>query len=232
MADKKITALTDHSTNLASEDLLVLIDDPAGTPVNVKASVKNVFGNVNHSTAAADATSLSLVRSVVTVTDGQASTGTLIAGEFTVNHAGATATTAVGNLYGMQATAQVSDADNNITTTLAAIYGVVDIASSADSLGTAGGYGLSLDFDTTAGARGVAPTAYIAMGDKFVTGTLPATYLFDLFPSEARNGSMVFSTPSSFGCYADAETASTIGGTLAVRVNGEVQYIQTFTASA
>lgn len=46
MADKKITALTDLGTGLASVDLFHVVDDPSGTPINKKVSALNVFNNI------------------------------------------------------------------------------------------------------------------------------------------------------------------------------------------
>jgi hypothetical protein len=46
MADKKITALTDLGDNLAAADLLHVVDDPAGTPVNKKITAEDVFNNI------------------------------------------------------------------------------------------------------------------------------------------------------------------------------------------
>ena len=49
MADKKITALTDLSTGVAGADLLHVVDDPTGTPINKKYQLQTLSTTYLHS---------------------------------------------------------------------------------------------------------------------------------------------------------------------------------------
>ena len=50
MADKKVTQLT-SLTSPASEDLLLVIDNPSGTPTSKQITVKNLFGSAPSNTS-------------------------------------------------------------------------------------------------------------------------------------------------------------------------------------
>jgi len=61
MADKKVTQLTSLTTP-ASEDLLLIIDDPSGTPVSKQITIKNLAGALPNTSVSTLTTSANTTR--------------------------------------------------------------------------------------------------------------------------------------------------------------------------
>ena len=228
MADKKITALT-AATSAASEDLLHVIDDPSGSPVNKKLTVKNFVGNISHTTTGSAADTL--LSAVLTCGDGQTNTNTLTAVSGRAVSNDATTQTDVAYIYGGYFETSLQSTNNRVTERNAAIRAVCDISDGVFTLGVTNV--MSLSFKEAGTARNAEPISYIEMMEEATafTGTGgPAKYMFDIYPTSG-GGTLTYNTPGTFGFWDhdDDKTGGANGtGTLAIRINCADRYIQLY----
>jgi hypothetical protein len=181
MADKKMTDLTDLSTAIASDDILHVVDDPGGSPINKQVSVFNLFGNLNHSTNSGDLTGRALVSTTVTTaTDSTSGDVVPLNSQATHDHRTGTANSVV-NIFGAKIDANISGSNTIVTTSAAGAKITLNMTeglrsgpgggddgavNTAYTGGTARAYGLMIDVNDTAGDRATKPDAFISMRDE------------------------------------------------------------------
>ena len=172
MADKKMTALTDLSTGVASEDIMHVVDDPSGSPVNKKVSVFNLYGNLNHTTNSGDATGRSFVKTNTTI--NVTHTGTVAPFETNMIHAhtGSTSNT-VTSIYGAKFNVNVAGSNAVASGEIAGSLITVDMSNSVAKAnvntsyygGDARVYGQKIVIGDSASNRGTKPDAFICFND-------------------------------------------------------------------
>ena len=237
MADKKITALT-AATSAASEDLLHIIDDPGGSPVNKKLTVQNFLNSITHtSTGTATANTETLLSLTHTANADPVTTGTPNKlGNVASLQVTSTATgAAAGNMsydrfYAADISNKVADGNTVIVTESAGARITLD-RNAEDSTGTVNAHCLILRHantvsdPTTSAPR---PTSML----KFEAGSgdnANVSNIMDIFSGGAygqADGAAV--TVSSDLC-ATTGTKATTGGYLRIRILGQTRYINLFT---
>ena len=120
MADKKITALTDLSTGVAGADLLHVVDDPTGTPINKKVSVTNFINNLP--------SFIGFSNSVENISDGSQTAISITHAVTLLETAGSNATTLADGTVVVQLKIIIHDTDGGTTEmTPADALGFVDL---------------------------------------------------------------------------------------------------------
>jgi hypothetical protein len=173
MADKKITELT-SLTELAKDDLFVVVDDPSGTPITKKITAEKVLSGLAYTASNSSSDSVG-VKAVVTLAGNTTlASATLKGAEFIVNVTAASQNTSYQ--YGLVAKSLLSGATANVKVEHAAGKFVLDVSNATGTI--ANTTGLMIEIANT-GVRVANLQSFIMLDDKAANSTTAQTlYLF------------------------------------------------------
>ena len=133
MADKKITALTSLGTATAREDLLHVVDDPSGTPINKKVTIGEMMNALR--------APVSLTDAAVTLTEATHAGRIILLPDYQTTRIVTLPTPSAGMefrfIYGGVNVTQANFVLNSSATTVHFHGGVAHIDSNADSVAVA-----------------------------------------------------------------------------------------------
>ena len=245
MADKKMTELQPLGTGIQAGDILHVVDDPLGAPVNTQVTVEDFVGNLNKTVGATEgASGKSGVRSTLT-------TGALASpayGDLTPLETTLTASAAAEhtNVYGAKFTAKMSSASSNLTLATGEAAGVKAELDLTDGIVNVGGktYGLIVklnDSNKATTTRAMTPSAMIKLSDDTfdaITSTPEASdahtatvqHLMELGNVHMTTNSDYWNTSDKGMVFKSANTVTTTeiaSGTHKIRmkVNGEDMFL-------
>jgi len=218
MADKKITALTTLSS-ASQDDVVLVIDNPGGTPVGKKITVGNLFSNIAFITTTSGAgatTNAASVGGTLTANANAASGVVLSAGKFTTVAQSTSQNT--GYQYGILATSVLNAATANVLTEHAAGKFVLDVSNAAALIANTFGAVISV---SNTGARAAQPGAFLRLEDTFTSNALSTKYLFS---AAVANGAGLLANTSA--------TSSTVNAKVKCQINGVDYWILLATSGA
>jgi hypothetical protein len=211
MADKKITELT-SLTELAKDDLFVVVDDPSGTPITKKITAEKVLSGLAYTASNSSSDSVG-VKAVVTLAGNTTlASATLKGAEFIVNVTAASQNTSYQ--YGLVAKSLLSGATANVKVEHAAGKFVLDVSNATGTI--ANTTGLMIEIANT-GVRVANLQSFIMLDDKAANSTTAQTlYLFDLKGASAN----VSVGANSIVLLSNCASTKTADHMIKVRING------------
>lgn len=213
MADKKITALTERLTAILGTDVLPLVGNTAGTPVNQKVQVKNFVGNLTIDIGSVTVSAMKVLGMIAA--NGTAVT---LTGSEVGLLANSSAVFTTRDRIGLKVRNEIQNGTSNVTGLMTTAVFTLDTGNSQTNAASTFGVVIDHTLDANvASARLTAPRAYLAIKEKAGSGNT-TLYLMDIgalgntvSANTTANANVVYSRTSDMTC----------NRTLKISVNGE-----------